>query len=153
MSVMGNETQNTLDGLITRLARLDRALDAALAVRDFPRPRRGRKPSGIKNRRIRKSQPDLLETSSDDVQLVYGVLIAEAGRVPDCSEIESAALTYGQIKERTKLTHDALGLALNELISNLNRLRTRDDGGRRIYFLPGEKRMIIQTKKSRRAAA
>lgn len=83
------------------------------------------------------------------MQAVY----AEAARQDDLEAPLAGALTYYELRARTRLSEWNLGIALCTLISYERRLRTRDEGTGRIYFLPARERTRLRNEKLERRAA
>jgi hypothetical protein len=53
-------------------------------------------------------------------------------------------MTFYQLLAATKLTERELDLAISELILNQRRLRSRDEGLGRVYFLPSFLRGVLR---------
>jgi hypothetical protein len=116
-----------------RIISLERALDEALSL--------GTRPRYCHVRHGRVAPPLSPESHTS---LVMRALYREAAAQGDLVAPLAGAMTFYQLLAATKLTGRDLDLAINELILNQRRLRSRDEGLGRVYFLPAFLRGVLR---------
>lgn len=76
--------------------------------------------------------------------LVMSAIYEEAARQNDLTAPLAGALSFNELSARTNLTEENLDRALWTLIVEQKRLRTRDEGSGRFYFLPALTRKMLR---------
>lgn len=124
-----------------RVKTLIKALDHVLT----PRKRRRRAARTSPLRSIKKQTEKAAHYAKPEHLSRVRAALIEAAREARGSAPSDSGLEWEQLKEATKLSDTQLGLALSELIPK--QVRSRHEGGGRIYFLPAGVRSALLREK------
>lgn len=96
-------------------------------------------------RSIRKQSEKAVQYAKPEYLSRVRAALIEAARDARGSAPSDSGLEWEQLRDATKLSDTQLGLALSELIPK--QVRSRHEGGSRIYFLPAGVRSALQREK------